>query len=175
MHRTLLLFLALAASAFAQAPTVTAVVNNASFGLQLCPGLEVTIYGSNFGTDATKVSFSAGGQAGYVIPGTAFGTQISGQLPFNISVGPTTLTVTVNGTASAPFNITLSAVSPFFSTQNGGGYGPADVLENSTGKLVTLAAPASPGDNVLGVAIGLGQTNPASPIGPATGSNPLPT
>ena len=48
MSLRVLAFLAFSAAAFAQTPTVTAVVNGASYGTQLCPGLEVTIYGSNW-------------------------------------------------------------------------------------------------------------------------------
>lgn len=175
MQRIILLLLILSAAAFAQTPTITAVVNGSSYGSQLCPGLEVSIYGTNFGTDTTKISLTAGGQAGYVIPASAGGTSFGAQLPYNLSTGPGTVTVTVNGTSSAPFAITVSAVSPYFSTQNAGGYGPGDFIENSTGKLVTLATPANPADNIIAIAVGLGQTSPASPIGPATVTSPLPT
>lgn len=175
MRRILVLFFALSAAAFAQTPTITAVVNSVSYGTQLCPGLAVTIYGSNFGSDATKVSVSVGGQAAYVIPGTVVPAQIGAQLPWNISTGPTTLTVTVAASQSSPFNITISAVSPYFATQNANGSGPGGFYENGTGKLVTLASPANPGDNILAVAVGLGQTSPASALGPATATNSLPT
>ncbi len=179
MRRFAILLFTFSASAFAQAPTVTAVVNGASFGTQLCPGLEVTIYGTNFGTNAANVSVTVGGVAGYIIPSSAFNTQVDAQLPFNIGTGPTTLVVRVssgsNTVSSAPFNITISAVSPYFNTQSAAGSGLGGFFENSTGEIVTLAAPANPGDNILAVAVGLGPTSPASPIGPATGTNSVPT
>jgi succinate-acetate transporter protein len=52
MLRISALLLTLSAAAFAQAPTVTAVVNFSSYGNQLCPGLLATVYGTNFGTTA---------------------------------------------------------------------------------------------------------------------------
>lgn len=174
MRQILVLLFALSGTAFAQTPTVTAVVNGASYGTQLCPGLEVTIYGTNFGTDTTKISVTVGGQTAYVFPMSSSGSSVNAQLPF-ISAGPTTLTVSANGIPSSPFDVTLSAASPYFATQSAAGYGPGAFLENSTGKSVTLAAPANPADNIVGIAVGLGQTNPASPIGPATATNSVPS
>jgi uncharacterized protein (TIGR03437 family) len=169
--------LAFSTAAFAQTPTVTAVVNGSSYGTQLCPGLEVTIYGSNLGTSAVDISVTVGGVSGYIIPGSAFNSQVGAQLPFNIATGPTTLVVGVTSggstVTSAPFNVTISAASPYFTTQNAAGSGPGSFLDN--GKYVTLANPANPGDNLLAVAVGLGPTSPASPIGPVTATNSVPT
>jgi uncharacterized protein (TIGR03437 family) len=178
MLRTLAIF-AFTATAFAQTPTVTAVVNGASYGSQLCPGLEVTIYGTNLGTSTTNLSVTVGGVSGYIIPGSAFNSQVNAQLPYNIATGPTTLMVGVTSggstVTSAPFNVTISAVSPYFATQSAAGSGPGSFLENGTGKQVTLTTPANPGDDILGVAVGLGATSPASPVGPATATNSVPT
>ncbi len=178
MGRYAILLFTFIASALAQTPTVTAVVNGASLGTQLCPGLEVTIYGTNFGTKTGNLSVTVGGVAGYVIPSSAFNGQVDAQLPFNIGTGPTTLVLSVasgsSTVSSAPFNITISAVSPYFNTQSAAGLLPASFFENSTNEIVTLAAPANPGDDILAVAVGLGPTSPASPIGPATGTNSLP-
>src|SRR5580698_7517578 len=92
------------AAAVAQTPTVTGVQNSASFSTQLCPGLIATVYGTTFGTVAANVSVSVGGKAAYVFsPVTA--AQLNVELPFEASVGATTITVTVAGLASAPFNI----------------------------------------------------------------------
>jgi uncharacterized protein (TIGR03437 family) len=179
MSLRVLVFLAVSAAAFAQTPTVTAVVNGASYGTQLCPGLEVTIYGSNLGTSTANLSVTVGGVSGYIIPGTAFNSQVGAQLPYNISTGPTTLIVSVTSggstVPSAPFSVTISAVSPYFTTQSAAGSGPGSFVENSTGTRVTLATPANPGDNLYGLAVGLGATNPASPVGPATATNSVPT
>src|SRR5271170_5803843 len=153
--------LAFSTAAFAQAPTVTAVVNASSFSTLLCPGLFVTIYGTNFGTNAAVVSVNVGGKAAYLYP-TIFGSQMNAQIPFEASTGPTTLTVTVGGVQSASSPITLGAVSPYFVTADGSGTGLAAVYQLS-GTLVTAAAPAHAGDVLTVNAVGLGPTNPATP------------
>lgn len=174
MLRIAALFAAFSAVAFAQTPTIAAVVNGASYGTTLCPGLLATVYGTNFGTNVSNVLINVGGNKAYVIG--AFTSQIEVQLPFEAPTGPTTLTVTVGGVASTPFNITLSVVSPYFLTQNAAGTGLASVVEAS-GTTVTTAAPAKPGDTLSGFAVGLGATSPTTPTGVATATNllsPLP-
>jgi len=155
------------AGAFGQTPTVAAVVNAASSGTQLCPGLLSTIYGTNFGTSAAAVSVSVGGAPALVVaPVTA--SQFNVVLPAGASSGATTLTVTIGGVASAPFNITLSAYAPSFLTQNNSGKGVALVYETSNNAQITPTAPAHSGDNLFLYAVGLGATNPAV----ATGATP---
>jgi uncharacterized protein (TIGR03437 family) len=98
------------------------------------------------------------------------------EIPFEASTGPTTLVVTVGGVQSAPFNITLNSVSPYFDTQSGTGSGLAAVYDSAAGSaLVTAAAPAHTGDAVFGYAVGLGATSPATATGLATATNTLPT
>jgi uncharacterized protein (TIGR03437 family) len=158
-------------AAFAQTPTITAVVNAASFGTQLCPGLLATVYGTNFGTSAASASVSVGGKPGYVFTAIGYSaTQIDVQIPFEAAIGATSITVTVGGTASAPFSITLSAVSPYFQTQSGSGTGLASVYDASAANaLVTAAAPAHPGDALFAYVVGLGPTSPATATNPSTG------
>ena len=58
-----LFLLAVAVAAFAQTPTVTGVLNAADFSTHLCPGLEVGIYGTNFGSGpASSVTVSVEGK-----------------------------------------------------------------------------------------------------------------
>jgi len=164
--------IALASVASGPTPTVTGVQNAASFSSQLCPGLLATIYGSNFGTTAANVSFTVGGKPGYVIPPVT-ASQLLVELPFEASTGATTLTVTVGGVQSAPFNITLSAVSPAFFTQNSSGSGLAVVT--AAGAPVTLTSPAHNGDALLAYAVGLGPTSPPTATGAVTVPNPTAT
>jgi uncharacterized protein (TIGR03437 family) len=165
-----------AAVTFAQTPTVTAVVNAESYLTQLCPGLVVAIYGSNFGTNAANVSVSVGGKTGYVYTQGILATQMDAQIPFEVPTGATTLTVTVGGVQSAPFNITLSAVSPSFLPLNGSGSGLATAYDASAANaVVTLTAPAHDGDAMVANAVGLGPTSPPTPtsttgLAPATAS-----
>jgi uncharacterized protein (TIGR03437 family) len=182
MLKALTLLAAYSAALFAQAPTVTAVVNAASFGTQICPGLVATVYGANFGSNAATVSVSVGGKPGYVYTQGFLATQMDVQIPFEVSAGPTTLTVTVAGVPTAAFPITVSAASPFFTTISGSGSGLAAVYDTSAANAaVTLTAPAHVGDNLIATAVGLGPTSPATPttatgLAPATASTvTLPT
>ena len=88
-------------------PTVTAVLNGASFDTHLCPGVFAAIFGANFGSTTAGVSISVGGKPGYVAGVTP--SQINAQLPFEAAAGPTSITVTVGGVTSSPFNITLDS------------------------------------------------------------------
>lgn len=161
--KTVFLALALSAGAFAQTPTVAAVVNGASFGTQLCPGLVATVYGTNFGTSTSSVTVSVGGKAAYVFS-PVVATQMNVQIPFEVSTGATTVVVTVGGVQSAPFSVTISAVAPYFITTGGTGTGLATVTDASAGNaLVTAAAPAHGGDALVVYAVGLGPTSPATP------------
>ncbi len=162
-----LALLTFAVAAAAQTPTIAAggVVNAASFTPQLCPGAVAAVFGTNFGTNAANVTVSVAGKPAYVIAVTA--SQLTVQIPFETAAGATTLTVTVNGIASAPYSLMLATYAPAIVSQGGAGTGPGDIAELS-GALVTTAAPAKPGDTLVVYASGLGPTNPATPTGPPT-------
>src|SRR5580704_13035502 len=160
MLRTLVLLAFCSAAAFAQAPAIAGVTNSADYSTNLCPGLLAAVFGSNFGTNGATLSVSVGGKAAYVFTADVTPTQLLVQIPFELSTGPTSLTVTVIGAASNAFSITLAATAPSFFTQTSTGAGLADVLAQS-GALVTLAAPATPGQTLSAYAVGLGPTTPA--------------
>ncbi len=165
MHRIFFLFTTSAAVAFSQTPAVTAVVNAASFSSLLCPGLLATIYGSNFGTDSTKGAVTVGGKSAYVYSAGFIATQMTVQIPLELAPGATTITVAINGSSSAPFNITLGATSPGLLTLNGSGSGLALIYNSGLTAQLSLAAPAHPGDIVVAYGVGLGITTPATPTG----------
>ncbi|HML15958.1 MAG TPA: hypothetical protein VK419_02995 [Bryobacteraceae bacterium] len=159
-------------------PTVTAVVNGVSYGTALCPGLLAVVYGANFGTDGTQATVTVGGKTAYVFTNSFAATQFAVQIPFELSPGPTTMTVTIGGVPSAAFAITLGATSPAFLSQNGSTF--ADVTNSTGSSAITLAAPAHPGDTVITYAVGLGVTNPPTPTGVVASGvtnqvSPLPT
>ena len=108
-------------AAWAQGPTVASVLNIGDYSTNLCPGLSVAIYGTNFGSSASGVSFMVGGKPGYIL--NVSPNQINGQIPFEVSPGPTTLVVTVSGSSSPGLPITLAAVAPSFVTADGSGSG----------------------------------------------------
>ena len=143
-------------------PTVTAVLNGASFDTHLCPGVYAAIFGTNFGSATAGVSISVGGKPGYVAGVTP--SQINAQLPFEAAAGPTSITVTVGGVTSMPFNITLDSYAPGLFTSNGTGSG-FGAFRTPAGANVTPASPVHPGDVLLAFATGLGPTNPATPTG----------
>ena len=156
-------------------PTVTSVVNfGAPTSTQISPGVLALILGTNFGTGpASSVSVKVGGKPAYVFP-AVYPVQLKVQIPTEVSPGPTTLTVTVNGSASPPFNLTLATYSPTLLTQSGDGTGPAAVITTKN-VAVTSALPASPGDTLSAYATGLGPTNPPTPTGVVMAANPLAT
>ncbi|HTS49746.1 MAG TPA: IPT/TIG domain-containing protein [Bryobacteraceae bacterium] len=142
----------------------------------LSPGVLVAIYGSNFGTSATAVTITVGGKPGYVVPNTVFPNQINAEIPFELSSGPTSMIVSVNGTPSAAFPITLAATAPSIPTVNSSGSGPG-IFDSATATVLTSAAPAKPGDIVSAYVTGLGATNPptATSATPKAGAAPVAT
>jgi uncharacterized protein (TIGR03437 family) len=173
LYRVLTALTILSAGAFGQTPTVAAAVNWLSGSTTLCPGLDTTIYGTNFGTDYTKASVTVDTQAAYVSSAGYDATQMIVQLPFGLSVGSHNLTVTIAGAASAPFAITIAAVSPSFITANGTGSGLAIIYPANSATPFSLTNPATPGAIVTAYLVGLGPTTPVTPIGNATAPNPL--
>src|SRR5579863_4535412 len=156
-----LVLLSTATSALAQVPTVTSVVNVVSPAGQLSPGMLALVGGTGFGSNAANVTVTVGGKPGYVT--FANPTLLGAQIPFEASVGATTLTIAVNGVMSAPFNIVLDTYAPAICNgQNTCGEPFFAAGGSKQGQVVTAAEPASPGD-ILGIyAVGLGPTNPAT-------------
>jgi len=152
-------------------PTVTGIVNGADFSPHISPGTLVQIHGTNFGTAAASVTFTVGGKPGFVAS-IVGGNTLVGQLPVDAPAGTaTTLTVTVSGTPSLPFNVTLDAYAPAIFSSDGSGSGPGRILTPGNAK-ITGSAPAHTGDTVVVFAVGLGATNPPTPTGVATAANP---
>jgi uncharacterized protein (TIGR03437 family) len=129
---TLLLF---AAAAAAQTPTVLSVVNIVNYQTALCPGLDVAIFGANFGNAVSSASISINGVPGYVFAVTP--TQINAELPVNVPAGPAKITVTVGGTSSAPFNINLAAYAPVFEIQTSGAGTGAGLFLSAANVVIT--------------------------------------
>jgi uncharacterized protein (TIGR03437 family) len=89
------------------------------------------------------------------------------QLPFDVSVGPTTVTVTAGGSTSAPFNVTISAVAPTLPTVSANSM--VGLFTNAKGYISSTNL-ANPGDVLSLYATGLGATNPmiAARVAPTT-------
>ena len=156
-------------TALAQTPTIAAVANVANYGPALCPGIDVAIFGSNFGNGpASSVAIDVGGEPGFVTSVTS--SQIEAQLPVNAPIGFTSLSVTVNGNTSAAFSLALAAYAPALFTQNNTGLGTGQFL-TAANLPVTTASPAHPGDALYTYVLGLGATNPVTPTGASGTAN----
>jgi uncharacterized protein (TIGR03437 family) len=162
--------------AFAQAPTIAAVLNGVDSSTNLAPGAAAAIYGSNFGAGpANGVKVTVGGKNAYVLAVTE--NQLNIQLPMDAATGQSNLIVTINGVASAPFAVTLNDYAPAIYTTDGSTDGPG-LIRAQNGDSFSVTAPAKPGDILLIFVTGLGVTNPPTPTGPAAAANPtavLPT
>jgi uncharacterized protein (TIGR03437 family) len=171
LARLVAAFLLVSIGAWAQTtPTISSVQNSFDYSTNFCPGGLVSILGANFGTSLSAISISVGGKPGYAFavgPVSASASQINAQIPFEAATGATTLTVTVAGTPSAAFPITLKATAPAFDSVDGSGSG-SGVFTDPKGAVLTSTAAASPGEAMTAYVIGLGVTNPPT----ATGANP---
>jgi uncharacterized protein (TIGR03437 family) len=130
------------------------------------------VFGTNFGSRTSDLTVTVGGKTAYVASATP--TQLNVQIPFEASVGNTTLTVSINGTISTPFNVALTTYAPAFSTISGTGSG-LGFVQTPKNAMVTSVSPANPGDTLVAYLTGLGPTNPATPTGLTPGSPTRPT
>src|SRR6516162_2611394 len=97
-------------AAAANAPTVTSVVNGASFAnAAVAPGFVITLMGTNLGTAATTVAVK---RPHYPTLLETSPTQTNGQLTFETPVGSAVVTVTANGVARAPFSFQVVPTAP---------------------------------------------------------------
>jgi len=177
----LLLFLVVSALAFAQTPSVAdgGVLNGASFvkGQPVTTGSLVSIFGSNLASamaqaDTIPLSTSLGGvTVQFVNGGTTVnapmlfvsGSQVNAQIPWNLVPGGATanvsVTVNVNGTASAPSQFTVGPFSPGIFA-----FGSLAIAQNVDGTLAQPAGsiqgltthPVKIGDAIIIYATGLG-------------------
>ena len=174
--RLLAVFALAGMAAWAQTvPTITSVLNDFDYSpTNLCPGVLVAVFGTNFGTTASAVTMTVGGKPGIVAG--AYGTQLIAEIPFELGLGPTSAIVSVNGTPSAAFPITLAATAPSIPTIDTSGSG-VGTFTSATAALLTSGAPAKPGDLVTAYVTGLGATNPptATSATPKAGNVPVAT
>jgi uncharacterized protein (TIGR03437 family) len=167
-------------------PTITAVVNAASFGgSKIAPGEIVTLGGTALGpvnglgltlNSAGKVSTTLGNVSvtfnGYPSPLVyVSATQINCVVPYEVAalVSPF-VQVTYAGQSSNAFSLSGGASAPGIFTQNGQGSGPGAIL-NASGTVNGPSAPAAKGTIVVIYMTGEGQTGPAGVTGSVTAVN----
>jgi uncharacterized protein (TIGR03437 family) len=132
------------------------------------PNSIISIYGSNLSyltagvTSSTGIlPFTLGGVNVYFngSPGYVFyisPQQINVLIPYNLSAGPTTLTVVRDGTSGPTVPMVLTATAPGLFQVN-----PNTILAtHANGSLITSASPATAGEIVIFYAVGLGPTIP---------------
>jgi uncharacterized protein (TIGR03437 family) len=167
-------------------PTITSVVNGASYlAGGVSPGELVTIFGANLGSpleaqgslignkvadsiDSTQVLF--GGVASPLL--FASPTQINAVVPFGVTGTTTEVQIAYQGQPTVSTTVPVQAASPaLFSLQsNGGGSG---AILNQDGSVNSRGNPAARGSVVVLYGTGGGLTTPASVDGLLT-SQPYP-
>ena len=162
---TSLLCLFSGSALFGQAPTISGVVDAASFGTQLAPGSLANVNGTNFGS-STSIAVNVGAKACAVLSATA--TQLLIEIAVDAPAGATAIQVG----SSAPFNISLQPYAPEMYTADGSGKGDVQAF-HADGSPVSLSRPASAQEAISLFAVGLGATFPAVPTGTATPTSPF--
>lgn len=173
MQISAVLIVLLAASQILPAqPVINAIVNAGSEAVSASPGCMESIYGSdlapsagdapagNLPTTLNGVTVTIGGMAApikYVSPG-----QINFQIPFELT-GTNAPVVVNNGSASAPFTLQISPVSPGLISID-----PTHAL--IIGSDFQLKSTIQAGDSIILYAVGLGPTGPPTPTGAAGNS-----
>lgn len=177
-HVSLVLFAIIAFSPRSYPQTVSpgGIVNAAGFQTPVAPGSVIAIFGTNLaGTSASAstlplpttlagVSVLINGQLTAPLFYVSAG-QINAQLPYETPVGPATLTI--NGSAPAPFSVAASAPGILVYGNN------RAVAVNQDYSLNAPDHPAVPGGWITVYLSGEGAVNPSVASGAASPSNPV--
>ncbi|HKW98104.1 MAG TPA: glycoside hydrolase family 44 protein [Bryobacteraceae bacterium] len=171
---TLLVLPAAPATLAVPPPVINAVVNAASYGSAVSPGLVVAIFGQGLGPSplasgtvsaAGMVGTSAGGVRilfdGFAAPVLyASDKQAAAVVPYEAALHPTThVQVEYRGSRSAPFEVALSSVAPGIFAKDASGRGQAAAI-NQDQTINSALNPAPRGSIVSIYATGEGVTNP---------------
>lgn len=162
-----LLFAVSALCAFAQAPTVSGVLNGFSFTSQISPGVLASVFGSNLSGNNLQVTLN-----GTDCPVTfSSAAQLNIQVPWEAKIGAGSVVVEHDSLSSTPFAVTVTRYSPALVSANGSGSGTGVFLSGGT-KLISTTNPANGGDLLVTYAVGLGATTPAATTGVVTPNPP---
>jgi len=173
-------------------PSITSVLNSASFQPAVSPGALVSIFGTNFGPPVTATQYDGDGAYPTGVPDNAStnttvtfggiaapltyvsGSQINAIVPFGVSGMKTVdVVVTCYNLSSAAFSVPILDTSPaiFTATQNGTGQGailnvnPQDPYAPGATTYNSPSNPAPPGFAIVMYATGAGAWNPPIPDG----------
>lgn len=164
-------------------PSIFSLVNSADGGAA-APGSLITITGSTLAsTSASAGSLplpTALGEICATVNGVPLPLisvspgKIAGQLPYEVS-GSASLVIIAPGGKSAPFRFTApaTALAVFRNGQAGDLTGLPLIYRASNAQLLDFSNPVHPGDTLIIIATGLGQTSPAAVSGAAAPADPL--
>ncbi|MBS1855501.1 MAG: hypothetical protein JST11_09070, partial [Acidobacteria bacterium] len=140
-------------------PTITAVSNESGENF-LCPGGVAFVHGTGLGT-SRNIAVMVANKPAYVL--RALGSSLQVELPVDAPRGAATITAG----PSAAFNITLGQFCPGMPANNVNGVAYVNAVHDSSGKPVTAAFPAIPGELVDITVTGLGPSTPPFATGTA--------
>jgi len=165
-------------------PRIKSVVNAADGTTPVAPGGLISVYGQqmspvNIATSQIPLP-TALGESCLTVNGVPLpvmfvsGTQINGQLPFNVD-GSATMTLRTPGGISDNFYFSIYPAAPsiFRSGTAGPMTGLATVVRADNNELVTPTNPLHPNDSIVIYATGLGRTDPAVDAGLPAPADPL--
>ena len=168
-------------------PSISMLVNAASYSPAVSPGELVAIFGSNLGPAApVGLQLSASGSVATTIGDTqvlfdgvasplifASASQVNAVVPFGVTAGTTGVQVQYQGQASLsqPMIVVTAAIGIFSLDSSGVGQAFA---RNQDGSLNSPLNPAAPGSIVTFLATGAGQWSPAGVDGAIVGGGDLP-
>ncbi len=138
-----------------QAPAITKVLDQAAGSTHLTAGMPIEIIGAGLGASATDAATIMIGSRTAPILSFITSTDLIAQIPTDVPVGTTAVTVSYKGATSAAFPIQIDSLAPHIQKPVSGAF------FDTAGKVITAAHPAPPNTQVYLVAIGLGATNPA--------------
>jgi uncharacterized protein (TIGR03437 family) len=171
----------LTAEPLAAAPSISAIVNSASYlSGGVAPGELVTIFGANLGPPVAASGTLESGAVTDVAQHTqiliggilapilfASPSQINIVVPFGLSGTSAQVQVFYHGQLTASATVPVQAASPALFASDGSGGGPGAIL-NQDGSVNSPINPAAPGSVVSMFATGAGVTNPTSVDGALT-------
>lgn len=165
------------------APTISAVVNGASFQSPIAPGSWITLAGTNFAPSAVSASVvplptTVGGVRVRVnnIPIPLLyvvGGQINAQLPYEIPAGNSSVTVEFNGIFSAPFAFKVQNVAPGIFLYGANRAVAQNISDDGSVSLNTSGNPVIAGKLMLVYLTGQGKLDNPVPTGDVAGGSPL--
>ena len=174
-------------SAASQGPSISALVNGASFLPNLAPGSWITVYvnvtaRANATASVVPLPTSLGGFRilvngtpipMYLVFALSSGTQLNAQLPYEVAPGSAQVVVEQDGVASAAFPITVQPSAPGIFVFGNNRAVVQNVGPDGSVTVNTADNPIPAGDIIIAYFTGQGALNNPVPTGGVAGSSAL--